>query len=35
MTTHVGQQLGNYRLIRLLGQGGLANIYMETIPKRG
>jgi eukaryotic-like serine/threonine-protein kinase len=27
MADHVGQQLGNYRLNRLLGQGGFANVY--------
>ena len=24
----VGQQLGNYRLLRLLGQGGQASVYL-------
>lgn len=27
MADHVGQKLGNYRLNRLLGQGGFANVY--------
>ena len=28
MVDRVGQQLGNYRLLRLLGQGGLASVYL-------
>src|SRR3989440_13027403 len=28
MTDRVGQQLGNYRLVSLLGEGGCAEVYL-------
>src|SRR5439155_16811497 len=28
MQDHVGQQLGNYRVLRLLGRGGTASVYL-------
>lgn len=28
MTEHIEQQLGNYRIIQLIGRGGFANVYL-------
>ena len=28
MDDYIGQQLGSYRLVQLLGQGGYASVYL-------
>ncbi|HEY4388818.1 MAG TPA: protein kinase, partial [Ktedonobacteraceae bacterium] len=28
MAEHVGQQFGHYRLIKIIGRGGFANVYL-------
>ncbi len=30
MAGRMGQQLGNYQLIRMLGEGGFAEVYLGT-----
>lgn len=31
MADHIGQQIGNYRLVRLLGEGALPKSTLENI----